>query len=61
MWRLNKFLAERLGLSRREADQAIVSGKVKVNGKLAVLGLRVDKNDEVCYNEKIVPEKVFFS
>lgn len=50
MWRLNKFLAERLGLSRREADQAIVSGKVKVNGKLAVLGLRVDKNDEVCYN-----------
>lgn len=61
MWRLNKFLAERLGLSRREADQAIVSGKIKVNGKLAVLGLRVDKNDEVCYNEKIVPEKVFFS
>lgn len=52
--RLNKFLAERLGVSRREADDLIASGKVLVNDKPAVLGARIDKNDKVCYNNKIV-------
>lgn len=52
--RLNKFLAEGLGISRREADDIIASGKVFVSGKVATLGQRVDKNDEVCYNGKIV-------
>lgn len=52
--RLNKFLAERLGVSRREADDLIASGKVLVNDKPAVLGTRIDKNDKVCYNNKIV-------
>ena len=41
MVRLNKFLAERLGLSRREADDAIAHGKVTINGKTAKLGDRV--------------------
>ena len=53
--RLNKFLAERLGISRREADDAIAAGKVVVDGKVAGLGARVDKNSKVCYNKKIVP------
>ena len=53
--RLNKFLAERLGVSRREADDLIASGKVLVNDKKAVLGARIDKNDKVCYNNMIVP------
>ena len=53
--RLNKFLAERLGLSRREADDAIVAGKVTVDGKIAVLGGRIDKSSKVCYNNKTVP------
>lgn len=52
--RLNKFLAERLGISRREADEAIAAGKVFVNEKTGVIGQRVDKNDKVCYNGKIV-------
>lgn len=56
--RLNKFLAERLGLSRRQADDAIAAGKVLVNEKTAVLGARIDKNDKVCYNGKIVPISV---
>ena len=34
--RLNKFLAERLGLSRRQADDAIAAGKVLVNEKPAI-------------------------
>ena len=53
--RLNKFLAERLGLSRREADNAIADGKVTVDGKTAALGTRIDKNSKVCYNKDIVP------
>lgn len=58
--RLNKFLAERIGVSRREADDLIASGKVIVNGALAILGSRIDKNDKVCYNGKIVPFETDF-
>lgn len=54
-FRLNKFLAERLGVSRREADDLVVDGKILVNGKTGILGQRIDKNDKVCYNEKIIP------
>lgn len=53
--RLNKFLAERIGVSRREADDLIAAGQITVNGKLATTGAKVDKNDKVCYNKKIVP------
>ena len=45
--RLNKFLAERLGISRREADDLIAEGKVFVDGKPAILGERIDKSREV--------------
>ena len=53
--RLNKFLAERLGLSRREADEAIARGAVTINDKKAILGSKLDFSDKVCYNGKIVP------
>ena len=53
--RLNKFLAERLGESRREADELIVTGKITIDGKPAILGARVDKSNKVCYNNKTVP------
>lgn len=59
--RLNKFLAERIGLSRREADVAIESGKVSVNDQPASLGVKIDKNDKVCYNGKVVPFWAHFS
>ncbi|MDO4612266.1 MAG: pseudouridine synthase [Candidatus Saccharibacteria bacterium] len=58
--RLNKFLAERLGISRREADDIIVARKVFLNEKPAELGARLDKNDKVCYNGKIVPFETAF-
>ena len=64
--RLNKFLAERLGISRREADEAIAAGKVTINGEKASLGARIstpvkiDKSTKVCYNEKIVPFETEF-
>ena len=40
--RLNKFLAERLGVSRREADELIADGKITINDKVAKLGDKVD-------------------
>lgn len=53
--RLNKFLAERLGISRREADELIATGKVTIDGKTAILGAHVDFSSKVCYNKKIIP------
>lgn len=54
-YRLNKFLAERIGVSRREADDLIADGRVTIDGKPAVLGSRIDKSSKVCYNNKIIP------
>lgn len=48
--RLNKFLAEQLGLSRRQADDLIAAGKVTANGKTAILGTRISDQDEVIYH-----------
>ena len=52
--RLNKFLAEKNGLSRREADNLIASGRVQVNGKSAILGARISENDEIAVDGKKV-------
>jgi 23S rRNA pseudouridine2605 synthase len=57
MVRLNKFLAERLGISRREADDLIAEKQIQVNGKVAILGKTIDFSDEVCYNGGIVPHE----
>ena len=65
--RLNKFLAERLGISRRQADDLIANGEVMVRKadstekKPAVLGARIDKSDEVWYNDNMVPFEVGYS
>jgi 23S rRNA pseudouridine2605 synthase len=45
--RLNKFIAHSAGLSRREADDAIERGRVKVNGAVASLGTQVNPSDIV--------------
>ncbi len=45
--RLNKYLATNYGVSRREADDLITSGKVDVNGKTASIGARVKATDTV--------------
>lgn len=58
--RLNKFLAEQLGLSRRQADDIISAGKMLINDKPAVLGARIDKNDKVCYNGSIIDNSVSY-
>lgn len=59
--RINKYIAERLGLARREVDDAIRDGLVTVDGEVAVIGTRVDNTNEVCYNGEIVPKEPNFT
>lgn len=53
--RLNKFMANAGICSRREADEFIQQGLVKVNGNVVTeLGTKITHNDVVEYDEKIV-------
>jgi 23S rRNA pseudouridine2604 synthase len=45
--RINKYLAHQKICARREADELILQKKVKINGKIAVLGDKVQENDKV--------------
>lgn len=47
--RINKYLAWKKYCSRREADAAILKGRVKINGRFASLGDKVGKDDKVEY------------
>ena len=57
--RINKFLSEIGFCSRRRADDLIEQGRVKVNGKLAVMGEKISGREEIRVNNKVVkkPEK----
>ena len=55
MTRLNKYIADAGVCSRREADQLIAAGKIKINGQLVtVLGTKVTEGDQVTYNGKLL-------
>ncbi len=58
--RLNKFLAEQLGISRRQADDLIAAEKVEVNDEKAVLGARVEDNDTVICDGKEVRREISY-
>ena len=58
--RINKYLAEQKICSRREADILIAQGKVKINGRKAVLGDKVDKGDKV-ETGKIDKKLIYFA
>lgn len=45
--RINKYLAHTGIASRREADELVAKGKVKINGKKAEMGQQVQENDDV--------------
>ncbi|MEK6555807.1 MAG: pseudouridine synthase [Bdellovibrionota bacterium] len=61
--RLNKFIADSGVCSRRKADELIRDGAVRVNGKTAEFGMKVNITiDQVFVNNKQVksaPEKVY--
>ena len=50
--RLNKFISETGICSRREADRLIEQGRVKVNGDVAGMGVKVTQADSVQVNGK---------
>lgn len=53
--RLNKFLANAGVCSRREADEFIQKGEIKVNGEVVTeLGTKITRNDVVTHNDKVV-------
>ncbi|MDE7180781.1 MAG: rRNA pseudouridine synthase [Muribaculaceae bacterium] len=57
--RLNKYMANAGLCSRREADEFITAGKVKVNGEVVnELGTKISRNDIVEFDDKVVtPER----
>ncbi|MDE6410168.1 MAG: RNA-binding S4 domain-containing protein [Muribaculaceae bacterium] len=57
--RLNKYMANAGICSRREADEYITGGKVKVNGEVVTeLGTKISRDDVVEFDEKVVtPER----
>lgn len=52
--RLNKHLALQLGVSRREADELILDGRVLVDGERAVIGARISIDSDVAVDGKAV-------
>ena len=50
--RLNKYLAFQLGVSRREADDLISRGDIKVNDYVATLGGRFEEGDSITVKGK---------
>lgn len=58
--RLQKALARAGYGSRRMLETAITEGRVSVNGSIAVLGTKIEKDDKVIFDGKPVPtEKLF--
>ena len=58
--RLNNYISATGLCSRREADTLIEEKRVKVNGVVAVLGMRVNEEDEVLVDDlPIKPKKKF--
>ena len=55
--RINQYLAQVLGISRRTADKEIASGKVTLRGVKATLGDQVAEGDKVEFKGKPVVQK----
>ncbi len=55
--KLQKIIADSGLCSRRSAEKLIAEGRVKVNSKLAVLGMRAKKDDKITVNGKKLQER----
>lgn len=55
--RINKAISDTGYCSRRVADSLIESGRVKVNGETAVMGLKVTEEDEIRVDGNIISNK----
>jgi 16S rRNA U516 pseudouridylate synthase RsuA-like enzyme len=54
--RINKYLADKGYTTRRGADELIKTGKVLINGRVAVLGDKVSESDVVEVNAKTISD-----
>jgi 23S rRNA pseudouridine2605 synthase len=59
--RLNKYLAENWGVSRREADEMILAGRVRVDGVIARLGARAEGEILVDGKAVLIKDKVYLA
>ncbi len=62
--RINRYLFLKGFCSRREADRLIEKGEVKINGKVAILGQKVEEKDKVEIShkvKKIADERVYLA
>lgn len=55
--RIQKIIAGRSGISRRQAEKLIEEGKVSVNGETATLGQKATPEDKILVNGKILKSK----
>ena len=55
--RLNNYISSTGICSRRDADTLIEEKRVKVNGMIAVLGMRISDTDEVLLDDKPIKPK----
>lgn len=55
--RINKFVAQATGLSRRRADQLIIEAKVSINDRQANPGDSIEPNDKVRLNGQLLSIK----
>lgn len=51
--RINKYLSHQNIATRREADRLIEAGKIRINGRVAVLGDKVNKDDVVAVDSAV--------
>ena len=55
--RINKAISDTGYCSRRAADDLVASGRVRVNGELAVMGLKVTSEDTITVDGNLVSNK----
>lgn len=58
--RLNKHLALQLGVSRREADDIIAKGSVRINNEIATLGARFIASDSITVKGKLLKDSTLY-
>lgn len=58
--RINKYLAKDGVSTRRGADELVARGKVLINGRVAVLGEKINKDDKVEVTGKASPKKLLY-
>ena len=58
--RINKYLAKEGVATRRGADELVARGKVLINGRVALLGEKINKGDKVELRGKTTPKNYLY-